>query len=165
VTADLRTLAIRQMTEADVLPLASALGWPARGIQSRYQDQQDGKREVFVAELEGSPVGSVSINQRDGPPELLHLFALDVAPQFRNRGFGTALVRAVERIAAERKLSGVWLDVAVDNTNARRLYERVGYHREGPVVINRWQYIDEQGVQQQAEETCYRMFKRFAESD
>ena len=165
MTAEVRTLTIRKMTERDIEPLASAFAWPTRGIESRYRDQEDGKRQVFVAELEATPVGSVSINQHDGPPELLHLFALDVAPQFQKRGFGSALIGGVERIAAERKLSGVWLDVAVDNTNARRLYERVGYHREGPVVINRWQYIDEQGVQQQAEETCYRMFKRFAESD
>jgi ribosomal protein S18 acetylase RimI-like enzyme len=152
------------MTETDVELLASAFGWPPHGIQRRFQEQLDGKREAFVAALEDNPVGSVSTNLHSDVPALLHLFALDVASRFRNLGLGTALIQWVERIAVERGLDGVWLDVAVDNANAKRLYERLGYRQEGPTVLNRWSYVDEDGTQREAEETCYRMYKRFAQS-
>jgi ribosomal protein S18 acetylase RimI-like enzyme len=119
------------------------------------------KREVLVAKLDSAPVGSVSINQHDAMPGLLHLFALDVASPFQRRGIGAALVETVERQAPLRQLDGVWLDVAIDNTDAMRLYERLGYRREGSTVVNRWSYIDEQGAQREMAETCFRMFKRF----
>ena len=160
MTADLRTLTIRQMTASDVGPLATALGWPTRGIESRYKEQAEGKREVLVAVVEGTPIGSVSINVRPDVPGLTHLFALDVAPAFHRRGIGTALIGAVERSARARRLDGVWLDVAVDNMDAMRLYERLGYRRCA-AVVNRWSHLDEHGVQKEVAEMCYRMFKRF----
>jgi len=149
------------MTEADIDRLASALGWPARGIENRYREQVEGKREVLVAEVERTPVGSVSINTNPDVSGLLHLFALDVAAAFRRRGIGAALIETVERESSLRILDGVWLDVAIDNKDARRLYERLGYSREGPIVVNRWSHLDEDGSQRTVEETCYRMFKHF----
>ena len=153
------------MTEADVDSLASGLGWPRAGLERRYCEQVEGKREVLVAQLDGRAVGTVSLNEHADLPRTLHLFALDVASAYRDGGIGTALIRAVEREAAGRGLAGVWLDVAIDNPDAMRLYERLGYRREGPIVVNRWSYVDENGTQQNRVETCYRMLKRFEGAD
>ena len=153
------------MTEADVDSLADGLGWPRAGLERRYRDQLEGKREVLVAQLDGSAVGNVSLNEHADQPLMLHLFALDVASAQRQKGVGAALIRAVEREAAGRRLAGVWLDVAIDNPDAMRLYERLGYRREGPIVVNRWSYVDQNGTQQNRVETCYRMLKRFEGAD
>jgi len=148
------------MTEPDIDGLVASLGWPRRGIESRYGEQADGKREVLVGQFDGRAVGNISLNEHPDLPGMLHLFALDVASAYRRRGIGTALIEAVERQASRRRLDGVWLDVAIDNEDAMRLYERLGYSREGPTVVNHWSYVDGGGTQQNVEETCYRMFKR-----
>ena len=46
-------------------------------------------------------------------------------------GVGTALVEAVEDTARRNGLQSVNLEVAVDNTDAIRLYQRLGYERVG----------------------------------
>jgi len=161
VTAQTQYLTIREMTEPDIDGLATSLGWPRAGLESRFREQVEGKRDVFVARLDGDAVASVSLNEHPDLPGIIHLFALDVGSSYRRRGIGAVLIQAVEREAARRRLDGVWLDVAVDNEDAMRLYERLGYRREGPTVVNCWSHIDEDGTQQNVEETCYRMFKRF----
>jgi ribosomal protein S18 acetylase RimI-like enzyme len=146
------------MRRNDVIPLATAFGWPFEGIERRWTEAESGDREIFVADVEGRPAGSVSLNIQDDVPGLLHLFALDVAPAHRRRGIGTVLIRRVEEEAAARALPGVWLDVEVANGDARRLYERMGYRRKQGVVVNKYTAYPSG---EKVEETCYRMVKRF----
>ena len=77
---DLSSGLLREMRGEDIEPLAEALDWPWERIDQRWQELLAGWREMFVAEVDGRPVGSVSINERPEQPGLLHLFALDVAP-------------------------------------------------------------------------------------
>ena len=101
-------------------------------MRMRFEESLDGYREILVAELDGCPVGSVSTGgHRFQRPDSLRLFALDVGEAFRGRGVGTALVNAVEATAADRALTEVNLEVAIENEDAARLYERLGYKRLG----------------------------------
>jgi ribosomal protein S18 acetylase RimI-like enzyme len=150
------------MRQADVEPLALALGWPAYGIDRRWQETVAGFREMFVADREGTPVGSVSINEKADYPALLHLFALDVAPAYQRRGIGSRLIAAVESEGRARDKTGVFLEVSVENTGAIRLYERLGYGVEGSPFLNSWNQYDAEGnVAEEVVETVQRMFKRF----
>jgi ribosomal protein S18 acetylase RimI-like enzyme len=72
---------------------------------------------------------------------MLRLFALDVGLRFRGRGIGTALIEAVERRARRQGLRGVNLEVGVDNGDAIRLYERLGYRRRGSPVAGESSWI------------------------
>ena len=126
------------MTAADVAPLAHAMGWPEYGMRHRWQEQLDGKREMFVANIDGTSVGSVSINEEPEVPGFLHLFALDVSPHLQRRGIGTLLIARVEAEAVSRGHDGVYLDVGIENHDARRLYERLGYLVEGEPVERGW---------------------------
>jgi len=148
---------IRPMQADDVVPLAQSLGRPVEAIDHRWRELESGEREMFVAEMEGGPVGSVSINVHDEVPDLLHLFALDVVPAHQRRGIGTALIQRVEEEATRRGKPGVWLDVEIVNEDARRLYERLGYMVEGDVVVNRYTAYPSG---EKVEEVCHRMFKR-----
>ena len=151
-------LLVKRMEQADVAPLAKALGRPVEGLDHRWRELQSGDSQMFVAEVEGRPGGSVSSNVHDDVPGLLHLFALDVVPAHQRRGVGTALIQRVEEQAVLRGMAGVWLDVQIANEGARRLYERLGYRVEGDVVINRYtRYSSGEEV----EDVCHRMFKRF----
>ena len=126
----------------------------------RFEESRDGYREILVAELDGCPVGTVSTGghgfQRPGS---LRLFALDVGEAFRGRGVGTALVNAVEAAAADRALTEVNLEVAIENEDAVRLYERLGYNRLGEPVMDRWEQHSDDGGSRLVEEPSWVMIK------
>ncbi|HAL49738.1 MAG: GNAT family N-acetyltransferase [SAR202 cluster bacterium] len=134
-------LLIREAKAGDAAQLASALEpevshWQ---IANRWQEHLDGHRVLLVAEIDGHPVGSVSIGgARRERPGSLRCFALDVGQSYRRLGIGTALVAAVEDQARRRNLAAVHLEVAVDNINAIRLYERLGYEKEPELIVDRW---------------------------
>jgi ribosomal protein S18 acetylase RimI-like enzyme len=147
------------MREADVEALSAALGWPVRSLQHRWNEKEAGLREALVAEVDGGPVGTVSFNEKPEFAGLLHLFAFDVAETSRNRGIGSQLVTAIESAAKDLALSGVYLEVNVENSGAIRLYERLGYRLEGEPFINRW--IAQDGTAREVSELSRRMVKRF----
>ena len=149
------------MREADVQRLAGAMGYPVQWIQNRWDEKIVGFRETLTAELDGAPVGTVSFNESPEFQRLLHLFAFDVAESFRNRGIGTQLVAAIESAARDLGLAGVYLEVKVDNHDAVRLYERLGYRSEGEPFTNRWFGRNTDGTTREVAELSHRMFKRF----
>jgi ribosomal protein S18 acetylase RimI-like enzyme len=75
--------------------------------------------EVWVAEIDGTPVGFVALGSRSGLDFLQHMY---VAPQHQRRGLGTKLI---ER-AKERRPTGFRLWVFQENVGARHFYERHG---------------------------------------
>lgn len=52
---------------------------------------------------------------------------LFVVPEARDRGVGSALLRAAEAVLADRGVDAVALEVLADNEGARRFYRRAGY--------------------------------------
>jgi ribosomal-protein-alanine N-acetyltransferase len=68
-----------------------------------------------------------------------HVMNVAVAPEFRRRGIATELLeRVFEATAADRR-RGYTLEVRVSNTEAIRLYERLGFEARG---IRRGYYTD-----------------------
>jgi ribosomal protein S18 acetylase RimI-like enzyme len=157
------TATIRPMRKGDVDRLAEAMDWPASLLQNRWDEKAAGFREALVAEVDGAAVGTVSFNEHQEFPDLLHLFAFDVAETYRNRSIGTQLVLAIEAAARDLGLSGVYLEVNVENGDAIRLYERLGYRVEGDAFMNRW--IARDGTNREVAELSFRMFKRWADPD
>lgn len=157
---DTTAVVIREMRGEDIEPLAGALDLPWHQINNRWKELLAGWREMFVAEIDGRPAGTVSINTRPERPSMLHLFALDVAEPLRNRGIGTELVTFVEEEARRRNLGGVYLEVAVRNGDARRLYERLGYVQDGGQFQNSWNFHREDGTVEERVEEMIRLVKR-----
>ncbi len=94
-----------------------------------YSPEQIAKelREGVVWELalnEGQPVGFLSLAFIGPQAKLNKLYVL---PEWQGRGFGSALLRRVEEIAAAREAQEIWLQVNKRNERARRAYERAGY--------------------------------------
>jgi ribosomal protein S18 acetylase RimI-like enzyme len=156
------TVRIRDMTGHDVEPLAAALGWPSYGIGRRWQECLAGYREMYVADVDGRPSGSVSVNEREEFPGFLHLFALDVAPELQSQGIGTRLIDRVEEESRVRGRAGVYLEVSTQNVGARQLYERLGYEPDGKPFLNSWNRYDAEGNHiEEVVETVVRLVKRF----
>ena len=90
-----------------------------------------GEGAVWVAEVDGAILGTVSVTPRgDG----LYLRSLAVLPAARGRRLGEALVRQAEAYAMARGLRRVFLSTTPVLTEAIRLYERLGFVRsdDGP---------------------------------
>jgi len=73
---------------------------------------------------------------------------------------GTALVKAVEAIAAESGMDEVNLEVEIDNEDAIRLYRRLGYRICGDPVMDRWTRLEDDGSSETIEVPVFVMVKR-----
>ncbi len=130
-------------------------------LRERWRQDQDGYRQMLVAEVEGQVVGTISTagihNQR---PNSLRMFALEVGEAFRRRGIGTALIRAIEDQARQQGLGSVHLEVAIENRDAIRLYERLGLQRQGEPFLDQWWRRSDDGGGEEVGELSWWMVKR-----
>lgn len=76
-----------------------------------------------VVEVAGGPVGWTLVDRTGAG---VHLVEIHVAPSWRGRGLGRALIAALQREAAEAGRC-VTLSVHHDNPGAQALYHRMGF--------------------------------------
>ena len=86
----------------------------------------------FVAVADGAVVGWCDI-RRHSQPVHAHGGALGmgILPAFRGKGLGERLIRTTIKDAQAKGLVRIELNVHADNARAIRLYDRVGFVREG----------------------------------
>lgn len=156
-------LQIRIATKHDLESLTSALvpELSAAHIAQRFEESRAGIRTMLVAVRDGSAIATISIGggrfQQEGS---LRLFALNVGPAFRRKGVGTALVKAVESIAAESGMDEVNLEVTTENEDAIRLYRELGYRICGDTVMGHWQNMRDDGTSETIEAPLFVMVKK-----
>jgi ribosomal protein S18 acetylase RimI-like enzyme len=93
---------------------------------------EDTQRARFDATFIASEIHIVSVDGRDAgfiaarhDPDVIQLFNLMIAPEFQNRGLGSAVLGELLAVAQSHRLP-VRLQVMKVNP-ARRLYERMGF--------------------------------------
>jgi ribosomal protein S18 acetylase RimI-like enzyme len=107
-------------------------------FRKRFTEHGDGWASLWLAELDGTPVGLlVGTKQFLEDEDAGYVRTLGVVPAGRGRGVAKALLRAYFAQQQEQGRSGVLLHVDVANvTNALALYESVGMR---PIlVIDAW---------------------------
>jgi GNAT superfamily N-acetyltransferase len=92
-----------------------------RWMQEKFDFDLDASR---IAYRDGEPVGlaNLAVRGRDA-----WIGGVGVVASARRAGVGEALMRAVHEEARSRGVERVWLEVIVENTGARALYEKLGY--------------------------------------
>src|SRR5262249_59061997 len=76
-----------------------------------------------LIELSGEPIGRLVV---DRPGQFLHIVDQAIVPQWRGRGVGTAIVRALIDEAEAADLP-VRVEGAAENDPSLRLYRRLGF--------------------------------------
>ena len=149
-----------------------ALEWDGEFIHFRnvyqgvYRRMQSGTAEAWVAEspTEGI-VGQIFLQLDCDRPELAngwnraYLYSFRIKPKYRNLGLGTRMLQTLQDYLVRRKFTRLTLNVARDNPDAIRLYERLGFQivAEEPGI---WSYKDHTGKIQTVEEPSWRMEKK-----
>ncbi len=152
---DKAAFAIRQATAADAdamaeLEHASAIHhasidpdrWQVPSLEAtaaarRRWLRETPRSEAFVAEADGRVIGMIELwlkRPRDLQSPRIGRVRVDlgisVAPEWRSRGVGSALLQAAEDWASAHGAERMILDLSSQNEAARRLYERLGYRTD-----------------------------------
>jgi ribosomal protein S18 acetylase RimI-like enzyme len=102
----------------------------------------DERHHLLIAYAEGIPAGmttGVEMTHPDKGTEMF-LYELGVAPAFRGRDIGRALVSALAELARERGCYGMWVLTDHDNAAALTTYRRAGGAPEGQQVMLQWAF-------------------------
>lgn len=87
---------------------------------------------TWVAAEEDRAAGFATVRLRvDGTPTAAYIETIEVAPAWRGRGVGGALLRCVEGSAHSAGAAVLWLHVDAENASAIRLYAVHGYVLQG----------------------------------
>jgi ribosomal protein S18 acetylase RimI-like enzyme len=79
---------------------------------------------------DGKMIGIIDYvpNNYKGVPQAAYLSLLMIASSYRNRGIGEAVVKAIEReIKKDARITVIYSGVQVNNPNAIRFWQRMGY--------------------------------------
>lgn len=119
--------------ESAVATLRRASGWSSDTVAQQFRAMRERRREIWIAEVEGYVVGTVTIEWTaddrllaDGRTRA-HISNLVVHPTYRRRGVGRSLMAAAENAARLRGCTVMTIGVDRGNDYPKSLYERRGY--------------------------------------
>lgn len=136
-------LELSLLNEDDIPEIVAAfsnIGWEKpRSIYERYiEEQNTNLRTVFIAKMAEKFCGYVTIKWKsDYQPFNLNnvpeISDLNVLPEFRKKGIGSALIQHCESTAMKRGHAEIGLGVGMtlDYGSAQRLYVQLGYMPDG----------------------------------
>lgn len=104
------------------------------------------ENHVLVAEVNGRAVGFARLDVSGGRQRHVGTLSVNVHDDYQGQGIGRRLVEALLELADDHLgLTRVQLEVWADNARAIRLYESLGFEREGcrrNAVRRRGEYVD-----------------------
>ncbi len=145
---------MRRCVAAEVAVIAAGEPEEKNYASSTFARQSAGECVYLVAWDGAEPVGSGELEWAPIP----ELKNLQVAPDRRSHGVGTAIVVAAEAEAAP--FGRIWIGVSADNPGARRLYERLGYRPTGRTETFSYTYVAADGSKHSITETAQYLEKR-----
>ena len=100
-----------------------------KGYPDGYLDKFfDGRDEwIAVAVDDSNIIAFLSIEVHHEDKEYIYLDDLSVTSEYRNKGIGTKLIKTAESYAKEINIPAICFHVEKTNSNAFRLYQRLGY--------------------------------------
>ncbi|HEV2886422.1 MAG TPA: GNAT family N-acetyltransferase [Jatrophihabitans sp.] len=144
--------------------------WPTvDDVAGWHYEQQHDVAATFLVCWDGAePVGwalvqwrgCVGENARAAFPDCVELNHLQVRPEYRGRGAGTAILAAAEQLVRDRGAGQLAVGVGVENADAARLYQRLGYRSTGVLDTFSYSWFDDQGGRHDEVEPSELLVKR-----
>ena len=99
-----------------------------KGYGEGYLDRfwRETPDRIYVAE-DNRVIAFLSVEVYHDPVDHIYLDDFSVTAAYRNKGIGSALIRAAEEYAGQINSQAILLHVEKANTSAMRFYERSGY--------------------------------------
>lgn len=120
--------------------------WPAE-VSDRmraYLAEVIGRGEIYLARLEGQPVGTITLQWSDPriwgeqPSDAGYVHGLAIRPAVAGRGIGRRMLEwAAAQVLAEGR-SYLRLDCLATNEKLCRYYEQAGFTRHSRLAHDRW---------------------------
>jgi L-phenylalanine/L-methionine N-acetyltransferase len=98
------------------------------------------KEIIFIFEKEGTPVGMFklfALTYRTS--HIAYLGGVAIHPDFFGKNYGTDMLKAILAFGQQRSFLRIELSTATINHKAIRLYEKVGFKKEG--VLRNYTYL------------------------
>jgi GNAT superfamily N-acetyltransferase len=164
---------VRPCSERDLQLLREQWATPDDVAGAHYAEQHTGAATFLVAWEVREPCGwaliqwrgCVGENAKTAFPDCVEVNHLQVRPEHRGRGTGTAILAAAEERARDRGLAQLAVSVSIDNPNAARLYRRLGYQPTGVVDACSYRWRDDQGTWHDEIESSELLIKRLEDGN
>jgi len=116
-------------------------------LERDAKEAEKGKKARIVADVGGEVVGNLEIEFSPHPlmPHVADVNTVVVNPKYQGKGIATAMFQEAFRIAKEKQIQIVRIDVETRNAPAHRLYLKVGfaeYGRLGRGIVRKGEYDD-----------------------
>ncbi|WP_347330744.1 GNAT family N-acetyltransferase [Marinimicrobium locisalis] len=92
-------------------------------LQTEAYGEQSPDAMTFIVDKSGTPIGRLVL---DFGKKIAHIVDLSFIPKARAKGYGKAVIQAVQHIAQKQRLP-VGLSVEHQNSRARKLYLSLGF--------------------------------------
>lgn len=87
---------------------------------------------IYIFELDGGPKGMFKlIPYKHRASHVCYLGGVAIDSNFHNQGYGTKMMKEIIGFARERGFKRMELSTYVGNDGAIKLYEKMGFEREG----------------------------------
>ena len=147
---------LRQATTADTEFLFSLYMHPAINRWLLYEEMPlaefipiaadlIARHALFVYESDGHLVGMCKlVPQKYRNNHIMYLGGVAILPEAGGRGFGIDMLREAIQICRDKGFTRIELTVAVENARAIKLYEALGFVREG--ILKNYTYLRKEGI-------------------
>jgi GNAT superfamily N-acetyltransferase len=150
--AILQRVSIRDLAYSDIKPIVAAFadqGWnkPATQYERYLREQEAGVRDVFVAFLDGSYAGYVTILWESTyepfrTARIPEINDFNVMPDYRRQDMGSLLMDEAEaRVSNVSDEAGIGVGMGPDYGPAQRLYTKRGYIADGRGLTSHGQHV------------------------
>jgi GNAT superfamily N-acetyltransferase len=167
---DISQITVRDASEVDVPALTVIKGEGTEALHcDRLRAAQDADFRYLVLEVQDELIGfaclvgcrPASWPDADASARLPHLQDLRVKETHRGHGYGSAFIRAIERVAADTGARQLYLSVEpVHNPRAYALYQRLGYQQlQSEPYLQLWEFTDSVGTVHRGEDWVVDMVK------
>jgi GNAT superfamily N-acetyltransferase len=143
---------IRLLEQSDILAIVTAfkeIGWnkPTSLFQAYLEEQKANERFVWVAYQQNQFQGYITLKIHSeympfAEQNIPEIKDLNVLPDYRNQGIGSALMkRAEDKASAYCTQVGIAVGLTADYGNAQKLYIKNGYIPDGKGMTYQYQSV------------------------